>query len=168
MAIKKYCIYFPYRLDINQFEQIKDYDQVYTSIKQYLLFDDNLDTTLTTIKRFIRFNQESELSLLKKNNKIYAVIFSRDGYKPFNILPVINDMDNMQCFIALSTNWITLDELTLYGKTYDDNVNILLNNDIDTIQNLYNLNKNTLIPLIEQAIERLFQQYFSNKNIFID
>ena len=168
MAIKKYCIYFPYRLDINQFEQIKDYDQVYTSIKQYLLFDDNLDTTLTTIKRFIRFNQESELSLLKKNNKIYAVIFSRDGYKPFNILPVINDMDNMQCFIALSTNWITLDELTLYGKTYDDNVNILLNNDIDTIQNLYNLNKNTLIPLIEQAIERLFQQYFSNKNIVID
>lgn len=159
-STKKYCIYFPYRLDVEELEKIKDEDELYTCIKQYLINED-LDTKLTTIRKFIRFQQESELILLQKDKKIYAVIFSRDGYKPFNILPIINDMDNMQSFIALSTCWVELNEITLLGKT--DQEHGIVNTDVNVIQQLYDLNRPTLIPLIEQTLNRLFHQYLFNK-----
>ena len=162
MSIKKYCIYFPYHLNTQLLESIDNDNDLYTCIQRFIINDDNLDSKLETIKRFIRFNQESELSFLNKDNKIYAVIFSRDGYKPYNILPVINDLHNMQCFIALSNCWVELEEITLYSQVDDIN-NIKIIKDINNIQNLYDSNRNNLIPLIEQCLERLFKQYEINQ-----
>ena len=160
MSIKKYCIYFPYQLDSNIFEYVTD-DQLYTCIKQYIVEDDNLDNKLATIKRFVRYKQESELILLRYNNQIQAIVISRDGYKPYNILPIINDMDNMQCFIALTNNWVELNEITLNN----DVENFIVDKDINVIQELYNSNKEQLIPLIEQALDKLFNQYYYNQSL---
>lgn len=164
MAIKKYCIYFPYHLDTELLESIINDEDLYTCIQQYIINDDNLDSKLETIKRFIRFNQESELILLNKDNKIHAVIFSRDGYKPYNILPVINDMNNMQCFIAISNCWVELEEITLCHNINNTD-NIKITKDITSIQNLYDANRSNLIPLIEQSLERLFKQYEINQGV---
>jgi len=162
MAIKKYCVYFPYRLDIDILNSIINDDQLYTCIKQYIIYDDNLDNKLSIIKNFVRYKQESELYLLKKDNQIQAIVFSRDGYKPYNILPIINDMTNMQCFVAISNNWIELDEITTYSN--NDN-NFLIQNDRDIIQNLYNTNKENLLPLIYQALDKLFNYYNKQSEI---
>ena len=194
MSVKKYCIYLPYRLDVNildfiinnfvnnnsinndsvqnntttndtvQNDLIIDDNQLYTCIKQYIVEDENLDNKLATIKRFIRYNQESELILLRHNNQIPIIVIARDGYKPYNILPVINDMDNMQCFIALTNNWIELNELNLSNNVETFTVD----KDIDIIQNLYNTNKEQLKPLIEQALDKLFNQYCYNKTLKVN
>lgn len=188
MSIKKYCIYLPYRLDVNILDSIinnfiqndsvtndsinslntndliVDDNQLYTCIKQYIIEDENLDNKLATIKRFIRYNQESELILLRHNNQIPIIVIARDGYKPYNILPVINDMDNMQCFIALTNNWIELNELNLNNNAET----FIVDKDIDIIQNLYNTNKEQLKPLIEQALDKLFNQYCYNKTLKVN
>ena len=163
MAIKKYCIYFPYRLDVDLLESIIDDNQLYTCIKRYIVYDNDLDNKLSTIKNFIRYKQESELCLLKKDDQIQAIVFSRDGYKPYNILPIINDMNNMQCFIAISNNWIELNEIT----TYSDTNSFIIQEDRDIIQNLYDSNKENLLPLIDQALSKLFQ-YYNNKQLNIN
>lgn len=197
MSVKKYCIYLPYRLDVNILDSIInnsitndsitndsinnfntndsinnfnindliiDDNQLYTCIKQYIVEDENLDNKLATIKRFIRYNQESELILLRHNNQIPIIIIARDGYKPYNILPVINDMDNMQCFIALTNNWIELNEL----NSSNNAETFTVDKDIDIIQNLYNTNKEQLKPLIEQALDKLFNQYLYNKTLKVN
>lgn len=141
--MKKYCIYFPYRLDINELKSVKEYDQLFHSIKNYLIQNDSLDDNLITIKKFIRYNQEQELSLLAFDKKIYAIIFSRDGYKPFNILPIINDLEHNQCFLAISLDWI---------EFADDDFSQ------ERIQSIYDNNRNRLIPLIEHIVEKLLTE----------
>lgn len=158
--IKKYCIYFPYRLDLEELKNITDYDKFYTAVKNYLVDDENLDDNLQVVRKFIRFNKEDQLILLRKNNKIFVIIFSREGYKPFNILPVINDLERNQFFIAISLNWIELNEISSLIN-YD--TNNIINVDDKAIQQLYEINKHSLYPLIEQSLFRLF---FQNINTY--
>ena len=152
MVPKKYCAYFPYRLDIEELEKVREYEQLATTIKNFIYDDAELENRLATIKKFVRFNQEQELSLLEHKNKIFTIVFSRDGYKPFNILPVINDLEYIQCFVAVSLNWFELKEINA-------NISNLINEDADTIKKIYELNKHVLLPYIESTIEKLFQQY---------
>lgn len=160
----KYCIYLPYSLNTVLFDSAKTNEEVVKSFQNFIINDEYLDNKLETIKKFIRNYQYKELTLLKYNNKIQAVIISRDGYRPFEILPVISDINNLQCFIAVSLQWNNLVEINknIANENINNQAAVTIVEDCDYILQLYNENKERLVPLITRAFDKLTAFYRQN------
>lgn len=124
--------------------------------------DDILDNKLSVIKRFLRYSQSDGLTLLKYDNKIYALVINRFSYRPFEILPVISDLEHLQCFIAIDLNWHSLNEIDAYIKMdkLNSENNICIQNDNLIIMDLYMQNKERLSSIIPKTFSKLVTYYF--------
>ena len=158
----KYCIYFPCSLNKEALIQAKTEEDLAHIFNNYILYDDQIDDHIEIVKRFLRTVSINNLILLKCNNKIFAIIINRNDYRPFEILSVISDLANLQCFIAIDLQWNELPEFTnnINNNIYDT----VINDDYKLIQNIYEKNRERLIPIFEKSYDKILTHYFYLEN----
>lgn len=155
---EKYCIYFPCTLNKNALINAKTDEDLLLIFNNYILYNDQLDNRLEIITHFMRIMSNDNLILLKHDNKIFAIIISRNAYRPFKILPVISDLANLQCFIAIDLQW---NELPEFNKNIDNNIDkVFITEDNILIQDIYNKNRERLIPILEKSYDKMLTHFF--------
>ena len=137
----KFCCYIPWKLYINNnqanFESCID-----------------INDDISILNKFT-----DDYSIYKFKNKINLIVINKDDFKRKRILPIIEDVNNNQCFIALSIQW--LDYPLGYSHDLPQDELIVM------LEQIYSSNKMKIDKCVDKFLHKLcsskFEQYKISK-----